>query len=94
MTKKDSGEYKATTIKQAVDAINRYLSKNNTIHEKELGKKKGSIALTAQQDIGQKIKVKLLEEILTNHSERKTAAQILQNANIPENTIMNITDHK
>ncbi|CAG8516200.1 13243_t:CDS:2 [Racocetra persica] len=48
MTKKDGGEYKATTIKQAVDAINRYLSKND-LQEKELGEKEGLMALMAQQ---------------------------------------------
>ena len=31
MTKKDGNEYKATTIKQAIDGINRYISKNRAI---------------------------------------------------------------
>ncbi|CAG8800414.1 6663_t:CDS:2 [Gigaspora margarita] len=32
ITKKDGGEYKAKMIKQAIDGINRYISKNSTIH--------------------------------------------------------------
>ncbi|CAG8717480.1 20603_t:CDS:1, partial [Racocetra persica] len=31
MTKKDGGEYKAKTVKQAIDRINRYISKTGTI---------------------------------------------------------------
>ncbi|CAG8836679.1 16217_t:CDS:2, partial [Gigaspora margarita] len=46
------------------------------------------------KDIGQKLKVKLLDRALTNHSGRKTAAQILQDANIPEEAIMEFTGHK
>ncbi|CAG8846409.1 32579_t:CDS:2, partial [Gigaspora margarita] len=46
------------------------------------------------KDIGNKVKVQLPDGILTNHSGRKTAAQILQDADIPENAIMNITRHK
>ncbi|CAG8806189.1 28485_t:CDS:2, partial [Racocetra persica] len=175
ITKKGGSEYKATTIKQTINRINRYLSKNSTIHlhEKGLGKKEESMALTVQQvreilddkflnpktpqsllyrvffriqgddvqqihllsdspctfgpvsdlvnyiskhpsdapsnfylhpnlnwirnfmkDIKQKIKVKLPEGILTNHSGRKTATQILQDANILENAIINVTGHK
>ncbi|CAG8573068.1 24710_t:CDS:2, partial [Racocetra persica] len=166
MTKKDGGKYKAKTIKQAIDRINRYISKNRAIcdlnlhdkyqfpdlynilnskmkdlQEKELGKKKDHknnqqgieeenaqcIQLLADQsdtleppnqnwretsiwylkthcdlnrvknfmkDIGQKVKVKLPDNALTNHSGRKTITQILQNVNIPEDPIMNITEHK
>ncbi|CAG8757221.1 26067_t:CDS:2 [Gigaspora margarita] len=163
MTKKDGSEYKATTIKQAVDRINRYISKNGAIcgfnlhdkyqfpnlhnilngkmkdlQEKRLGKKEGSMALIAQQvkeilnnefldpkmsqvkiiqegnahqihllanppdtsiwysknycdinrvrnfmkEIGQKIKVKLPDGILTNYTD------------IPEDAIMHFTGHK
>ncbi|CAG8830134.1 6318_t:CDS:2, partial [Gigaspora rosea] len=46
------------------------------------------------KDIGQKIKVKLPEGILTNHTGRKTAAQILQDADVSEDAIMNFTGHK
>ncbi|CAG8848773.1 21289_t:CDS:1, partial [Racocetra persica] len=46
------------------------------------------------KDIRQKVKVKLLDGILTNHSGRKTAAQILQDADILEDAIMNITGHR
>ena len=46
------------------------------------------------KDIGKSIKVKLPSDFLTNHSGHKTTAQILQNANIPEDTIIEVTDHK
>ncbi|CAG8780450.1 8373_t:CDS:2, partial [Racocetra persica] len=165
MTKKDKGEYKAKTVKQAIDRINKYISKTSIIRglnlhdkyqfpdlhdilngkikdlqERGFGEKEGSIALTAQQvkeilsddknnqreiqggnahciqllpnssdipgpvsnftkyiskrPLGQKVKVKLPDGILTNHSGRKTAAQILQDADIPEDAIINITEHK
>ncbi|CAG8787997.1 24643_t:CDS:2 [Gigaspora margarita] len=46
------------------------------------------------KDIGQKVKVKLLEGILANHSGRKSAAQILQDSNVLEDAIMNIAGHQ
>ncbi|CAG8841106.1 23820_t:CDS:1, partial [Racocetra persica] len=46
------------------------------------------------KDIGNKVKVKLLDRILTNYSGRKTTAQILQDADIPEDAIMKITGYK
>ncbi|CAG8751952.1 11551_t:CDS:2, partial [Gigaspora rosea] len=42
----------------------------------------------------EKIKIKLPEGILTNHSGRKTATQILQDADISEDAIMNVMGHK
>ncbi|CAG8668625.1 696_t:CDS:2, partial [Scutellospora calospora] len=142
--------YKAKTIKQAVDRINRYINKNEAIHgfnlhnkyqfsdlydilnskikdlqEKRLGIQ-GSDAYQIRllsdslgtfglqdnsiwysktycnlnkvenfmRDIEQKVKVKLPDRILTNYFRRKTAAQILQNANILEDTIIDIIRHK
>ena len=32
--------------------------------------------------------------LLTNHSGRKTVAQILEDANVPEDAIMGVTGHK
>ena len=46
------------------------------------------------KDIGKSIKVELPLDLLTNNSGCKTAAQILQNTNIPEDTIMGVTDHR
>jgi len=46
------------------------------------------------KDIGNSVKVKLPSGLLTNHSGRKTAAQILQNADVPEDAIMEVTGHK
>ncbi|CAG8845255.1 16113_t:CDS:2, partial [Gigaspora margarita] len=46
------------------------------------------------KDIRQKVKIKLLNSALTNYSRRKTAAQILQDANIPEDAIINVIEYK
>ena len=46
------------------------------------------------KDIGNSVKVKLTPGLLTNHSGHKTAAQILQNADVPEDAIMGVTGHK
>ncbi|CAG8516545.1 20835_t:CDS:1, partial [Racocetra persica] len=46
------------------------------------------------KDIGNKVKIKLPNRILTNHAGKKTTAQILQDADIPEDAIMKITGHK
>jgi hypothetical protein len=46
------------------------------------------------KDIGKSVKVDLLSGILTNHSGCKTVAQILQNADVPEDAIMGVTGHK
>ncbi|CAG8806095.1 4248_t:CDS:2, partial [Gigaspora margarita] len=64
--------------------------------EKGLGEKEGSVALTVQQSdtSGPTIKVKLPDGALTNHSGRKTTAQILQDTNISEDAIMNVMGHK
>ncbi|CAG8761917.1 41510_t:CDS:2, partial [Gigaspora margarita] len=65
MTKIDRGKYKAKTVKQAIDRINRYISKNGAIRSlnlydkyqfpdlynilNELGEKEKSVTLTVQQ---------------------------------------------
>ena len=46
------------------------------------------------KDIGKSVKVELPPGLLTNHSGRKTVAQILQDANVPEDAIMGVTGHK
>src|SRR5438876_553693 len=46
------------------------------------------------RDIGKSVKVDLPSGLLTNHSGRKTVAQILQDANVSEDAIMGITGHK
>lgn len=46
------------------------------------------------KDIEKSVKVELPFGLLTNHSGRKTVAQILQDANIPEDAIMGVTGHK
>ncbi|SRR6266498_5147712 len=46
------------------------------------------------KDIRNSIKVKLPPDFLTNHSDRKTAAQIFQNAGVPDDVIIGITGHK
>jgi hypothetical protein len=46
------------------------------------------------KDIGKSVKVDLPPGILTNHSGRKTVAQILQDADVPEDAIMGVTGHK
>lgn len=46
------------------------------------------------KDIGKSVKVDLPPGLLTNHSGRKTVAQILQDANVPEDAIMGVTGHK
>ncbi len=46
------------------------------------------------KDIGNSVKVKPPPGLLTNHSGHKTAAQILQNADVPEDAIMGVTGHK
>ncbi|CAG8851034.1 29271_t:CDS:2, partial [Gigaspora margarita] len=128
MTKKDGGEYKAKTVKQAINRINRYISKiSNTLGptsdftkyiSKCLSDTSNNFYLQPNQnwyetsiwylkthcglnrvgnfikDIKQKVKVIHLNSALTNYSKRKTAVQILQDANIPEDVIMNIIGHK
>ncbi|CAG8484143.1 21394_t:CDS:2 [Rhizophagus irregularis] len=46
------------------------------------------------KDIGKSVKVDLLPGILTNHSGRKTVAQILQDADVLEDAIMGVTCHE
>ncbi|CAB4407769.1 unnamed protein product [Rhizophagus irregularis] len=46
------------------------------------------------KDIGKSVKVDLPPGILTNHSGCKTVAQILQDADVPKDTIMGVTGHK
>ena len=46
------------------------------------------------KDIGKSVKVELPFGLLTNHSGRKTVAQILQDANVPEDAIMGVIGHK
>ncbi|CAG8829892.1 42130_t:CDS:2 [Gigaspora margarita] len=46
------------------------------------------------KDSENKVKVQLPDGILTNHSGKKTAAQIFQDADISEDAIMNITGHQ
>ena len=45
------------------------------------------------KDIGKSVKVVLPPGLLTNHSGRKTVAQILQDANVPEDAIIGVTGH-
>ncbi|CAB5376234.1 unnamed protein product [Rhizophagus irregularis] len=46
------------------------------------------------KDIGKSVKVDLPPGILMNYSGRKTVAQILQDADVPEDAIMEVTGHK
>ncbi|PKC00755.1 hypothetical protein RhiirA5_427735 [Rhizophagus irregularis] len=46
------------------------------------------------KDIGKSVKVDLLPGILTNHSGCKTVAQILQDADVPKDAIMEVIGHK
>ena len=96
---------------EAINDINKYLSKrSNGVSEKfylqinqlwrETGiwyKKKHcgfNRVGNFMKDIGKSIKVDLPPGILTNHSGHKTVAQILQDANVPEDAIMGVTGHK
>ncbi|CAG8849257.1 5485_t:CDS:2, partial [Gigaspora margarita] len=45
------------------------------------------------KEIGQSTKITIPENLLSNHSGRKTATQILHDNEIPEQTIMDITGH-
>nr|CAG8607240.1 2196_t:CDS:2 [Entrophospora candida] len=67
---------------EAINDINKYLSKrSNGASEK--------FYLQINQ-----LWLDLPPGILTNHSGRKTVAQILQDANVPEDAIMGVTGHK
>ncbi|CAG8566987.1 5021_t:CDS:2 [Cetraspora pellucida] len=77
---------------------NFYLQPNPNWHDTNIWYLKAHCGLNRvgnfMRNIGQKVKIKLPDSILTNHSGRKTAAQILQDVDIPEDAIMNITGHK
>src|SRR6185437_11770551 len=46
------------------------------------------------KEIGQRTKITVPENLLSNYSGRKTATQILHDNEIPEQTIMDITGHR
>ncbi|RHZ87868.1 hypothetical protein Glove_29g82 [Diversispora epigaea] len=46
------------------------------------------------QDIGRQTQIDISFDVLSNHSGRKTAAQYLQDNNVPEQAIMELTGHK
>ncbi|RIA96081.1 hypothetical protein C1645_815905 [Glomus cerebriforme] len=150
--KKYDSEYKASSVKQAVDALNRYLLYHSSIphinlHDKYMfpnlynilhGKLRnlqehefdiqfylskrspsadknfylqpnpywitGSWYRTAyvrknrlnkfMQNISCETQIDIPIELLSNHSGCKTATQILQNQEVPEQAIMQLTGHK
>ncbi|POG62726.1 hypothetical protein GLOIN_2v1846294 [Rhizophagus irregularis DAOM 181602=DAOM 197198] len=46
------------------------------------------------QNIGRETQIDIPIELLSNHSGRKTATQVLQDEEIPEQAIMQLTGHK
>ncbi len=96
---------------EAITDINKYISKcpvgasenfylqvNPLWHESGVWYKKTHCGVNRvgnfMKDIGKLVKVDLPPGILTNHSGRKTVAQILQDADVPEDAIMGVTGHK
>jgi integrase len=96
---------------EAITDINKYLSKrpsgapenfylqvNPLWRESGIWYKKTHCGVNRvgnfMKDIGKSVKVDLPPGILTNHSGRKTVAQILQDADVPEDAIMGVTGHK
>ncbi|CAG8790175.1 27471_t:CDS:2, partial [Racocetra persica] len=93
-------KYKAKTIKQAIDGINRFISKNSAIRGFNLHNKYQFLDLHDILNSKMKdLQKKGLEEkegsiALTAQQVKKIFTQILQDANVSEDTIMNITEHK
>ncbi|CAG8621904.1 4383_t:CDS:2, partial [Diversispora eburnea] len=106
-------KYKANSIKQAIDAIDRYLRIHspishinlhdkhmfpdliNVLHgrmkdlqERGLGEVTSSLALNTEQMQHSKMNLRIY------YTELKTAAQCLQDNNISEQAIMQLTGHK
>ena len=46
------------------------------------------------KQIGRETQIDIPIELLSNHSGRKTATQILQDQEVPEQAIMQLTGHK
>ncbi|GES72690.1 zinc finger MYM-type protein 2-like [Rhizophagus clarus] len=95
------------SISEAITDINKYLSKrpsgapknfylqvNPLWRESGVWYKKHIVEGNFMKDIGKSVKVDPPPGILTNHSGRKTVAQILQDTDVPEDAIMGVTGHK
>ena len=107
----DAQDIRLPSGSDAINDINKYLSKrpadasesfylqiNLQWRETNIWYKKSHCGSNRvgnfMKDIGKSVKVNLPSGLLTNHSGRKTAAQILQDADVPEDAIMGVTGHK
>ncbi|CAG8745931.1 7651_t:CDS:2, partial [Funneliformis mosseae] len=85
-----SNSESANDIKKYLSKRSSGASKNFYLHINPLWYETG----IWYKHIMESVKVELPFGLLINHSVHKTVAQILQDANVPEDAIMGVTDHK